>query len=397
MLSSWKEKRNRLLKGFLSMWPYLVCFGLTGLIAYYNEKKSQGHGKVPVLSAFLIIFIPALLAGLRDYSVGTDTKNVIRTAVNLASNVDSFRSFLVFSQSNALFQRFDIGYSVFIFVLAKIFHNPQIVMFIISFLTGLFVYMSLYKMRYECSILMGELVYLFTQYNASYNMIRQSLAMAMGLWAIAIVLNGDKKRYLKACIIVLIAMLIHSSAFLSFIPILVYAFYSKQEQLSLFKNVIFVIVLIAVVTSATSIVTFLVNHGLLNERYSHYFTEGQISANFSGVGIIIYFLPYVFLLFGLPLINNNKKFYVAISLVELACFSLTNISFYLYRVASYMMFLRILSFSLHDMYSVGPDCRAKIPLQCGLWVGVFLSLIIYFAYFIGYCNLHETLPYVFMR
>lgn len=379
------------------MWPYFVCFGLTGLIAYYNEKKCQWNIKTPILSAFLVIFIPALLAGLRDFSVGTDTKNVIRTAVNLASNVDSFRSFLVFSRTNALFQRFDIGYSVFIFILAKIFQNPQIVMFVISFLTGFFVYISLYKMRYECSILMGELVYLFTQYNASYNMIRQSLAMAMGLWAIAIVLNKDRKRYLKACIIILIAMPIHSSAFLSFIPILVYAFYSKQEGLSFFKNAIFIIALIVVVTSATSIVTFLVNHGLLNERYSHYFTEGQISANFSGMGIIIYFLPYVFLLFGLPLISNNKKFYIATSLVELACFSLTNISFYLYRVASYMMFLRILSFSQHDMYSISPNCKAKIPLQYGLWVGEFLSLIIYFTYFIGYCNLHETVPYVFMQ
>lgn len=379
------------------MWPYLVCFGLTGLFAYYNEKENQKEDRNPWISALFVILIPAILAGLRDYSIGTDTKNVIKTATELAENIGSFKSFLLFTQSNALFERFDVGYSVFIFVLAKIFHSPQITMFIILFLTALFVYLSLYKMRNECSILMGELVFLLTQYNASYNMIRQSLAMAMGLWALAIVLNEDSKRYLKAIIIILIAMLLHSSAFLSFIPILIYAFYNDHRKTSLFKDAVFIVALVVVVTSITSIVSFLINHGLLNERYSHYFTEGQISANFSALGVLIYFLPFLFFACGIPLMQTNRKFYIAISIVEIACFTLTNISFYLYRVSSYLMFARILSLSQHDLYTVPPRSRAKIPLQYGLWIGTFVSLIIYFAYFIGYCNLHETYPFIFMQ
>lgn len=379
------------------MWPYLVCFGLTGLFAYYNEKENQKEDRNPWISALFVILIPAILAGLRDYSIGTDTKNVIKTATELAENIGSFKSFLLFTQSNALFERFDVGYSVFIFVLAKIFHSPQITMFIISFLTALFVYLSLYKMRNECSILMGELVFLLTQYNASYNMIRQSLAMAMGLWALAIVLNEDSKRYLKAIIIILIAMLLHSSAFLSFIPILIYAFYNDHRKTSLFKDAVFIVALVVVVTSITSIVSFLINHGLLNERYSHYFTEGQISANFSALGVLIYFLPFLFFACGIPLMQTNRKFYIAISIVEIACFTLTNISFYLYRVSSYLTFASILSLSQHDLYTVPPRSRAKIPLQYGLWIGTFVSLIIYFAYFIGYCNLHETYPFIFMQ
>jgi uncharacterized membrane protein YqjE len=379
------------------MWPYLVCFGLTGLIAYYNEKENQKEDRNPWISALFVILIPAILAGLRDYSIGTDTKNVIKSATNLAVNINSFKSFILFTQNNALFERFDVGYSVFVFILAKIFHNPQITMFIISLLTGLFVYLSLYKMRNECSILMGELVFLFTQYNASYNMIRQSLAMAMGLWALSIVLNEDERRYLKAIIIIVIAMLLHSSAFLSFIPIILYAFYNDYRRTSLFKNATFILVLVIVITSITSIVSFLIEHGILNERYSHYFTEGQISANFSALGVLIYFLPFIFFACGIPLMQTNKKFFIAISIVEIACFTLTNISFYLYRVASYLMFVRILSLSQHDMYTVPPRSKAKIPLQWGLWVGVFLSLIIYFAYFIGYCNLHETYPFIFMK
>lgn len=379
------------------MWPYLVCFGLTGLFAYYNEKENQKEDRNSWISALFVILIPAILAGLRDYSIGTDTKNVIKTATELAENIGSFKLFLLFTQSNALFERFDVGYSVFIFVLAKIFHSPQITMFIISFLTALFVYLSLYKMRNECSILMGELVFLLTQYNASYNMIRQSLAMAMGLWALAIVLNEDSKRYLKAIIIILIAMLLHSSAFLSFIPILIYAFYNDHRKTSLFKDAVFIVALVVAVTSIASTVSFLINHGLLNERYSHYFTEGQISANFSALGVLIYFLPFLFFACGVPLMQTNRKFYIAISIVEIACFTLTNISFYLYRVSAYLMFARILSLSQHDLYTVPPRSRAKIPLQYGLWIGTFVSLIIYFAYFIGYCNLHETYPFIFMQ
>jgi hypothetical protein len=181
-------------------------------------------------SGIIVILLPALLAGFRNSEVGTDTNYSVFVASQQLMGIDSLKSFIALIHSSSLFLRFDIGYSFLLLFLTKLFGNPQIILFILSFLTGLFVYLSLSKMRNECSQFIGEMVYLFTMYNASYNIIRQSLAMTIGLFSLAIVMNDEKYKYIKAIVLIGLAFLIHSSALICIIPIFVYLYYGRSKK-----------------------------------------------------------------------------------------------------------------------------------------------------------------------
>lgn len=383
------------------MFPYLLCFCLTGLFSKVNEEYIRRDRKTAIfITAVIVILIPAIFAGVRDYTIGTDTNSYIRPMFERIHETVSLSDYLNLAQNNKTLQSLDIGYNFFNFLISRISSSPHFFMFCAAAFIGIFTYISLYLLRNTCSIFAGEMIFLLTQYNASFNMVRQSMAMSMCLLAAALLTKKVSYKYIKFAIVVVLAMQFHSSAIIAFAYLIPYWLFEKNDlDLTLFfKIALFIILVTAVVAGISYVTRFFVNIGVLGSKYSDYFDAGlSITTRYSMIGKIIYVFPIIYLFIGSYLLSEHKRFFLAIGFMDVMLFMLTDFSFYLYRISSYFLFYRVISLSSYELYYRESGNKAKIPLQYGLRVAVSIAFILFWTYFIVIRNSHATYPYIFMR
>ena len=149
------------------------------MLAYFATKLSSQKNKVAIqILSLLAILLPALLAGLRASDIGTDVEYYIINNFEVARHVSSFKNYL------PLIYAKEPLYLAIVYIIAKVFGNIQVLLFTFSFLTILFVYLSVWKWKKNLSVPLFLLIYYFLYYNDSLNIIRQHLAMAIILYGI---------------------------------------------------------------------------------------------------------------------------------------------------------------------------------------------------------------------
>lgn len=167
--------------------------------------------------------IPVLLAALREITVGTDIKTYVLPSFNLSKNANSLLDFM---KTN--FYVMDVLFNVLVYVSAKIFHSLQFLLGSIQLIISLSVYLSIDKMLKKDQRCIGLITYYFVFYCMGLNLMRQTMAVAIGMLALVFFTQSKK----KLCIIcILLAMGFHKSAIFTLLLILVYwvnkKFYKK--------------------------------------------------------------------------------------------------------------------------------------------------------------------------
>lgn len=173
----------------------IIIYGCTALsTALFAEISTKAKEKVVRITAMLItLFIPAFLAGIR-YGIGTDY----------------FRYKLIFDNIRyGYVTRHEIGYGLINYFVGLIGGNIQTVFFIVSFLTILFVYLTLYDLKDKISLGIGMLVFMLLYYQMSFNVVRQVLAMSVSMFSIRFIY---KRQLMKFLIFVLLATSFHLSS-----------------------------------------------------------------------------------------------------------------------------------------------------------------------------------------
>lgn len=383
---------------------YLFCFSITGIFAIINDYSFQKKQKIlSILTAFLVIFIPALLAGLRSYSIGTDVNGYVRSSFELAQSFTSLKNWLGMSGvAGYITQNLERGFLFIEYFATKISADPHFFLFLIAFIEDLFIYLGLFKLRNECNIFIGEMIFLFTQYNSFFNMVRQGLAMSICLFAVSILLADEKNKYVKFIIWNLIAAQFHGTVIIiSLIYLGLYLFFkdSTQDNKSLtIKQILFVFVLLLMVVAFIPVVKFIINVGILPGHYMEYFSGGSAFQLYkiSFWGLLIYSCGYIVFIQANKYLKNTKNFFIAVASIDIVFMIMSNVSLYLYRLAMYFLMVRIFSLSQRTLYSMDSS-RNIYNNPYLLWTETMISIILYFAYFIVKLNWHQTVPFMFMN
>lgn len=270
---------------------YTTMFIVTSILAeltakHRNTTLEDKIGKV-IFIAFTLC-IPSILSAIR-YGIGTDYFNYVRIFENVNSGIST---------------RSEPGYVLLNFIVGSLGGNIHHLFFIVSFMTILFVYLFLNTYKEEFSIGLGIFIYLILYYNISLNIVRQSLAVVIVLYAFKFI---EKRKALKFYLFIGIAMLFHVSA------IVILPFYYIYNNLAnksiLLKLFIYIVIFIAIVNYQTFI-EFIGINILRNPYYLHY---AQSEAVDMGIGLFIIYAPTVMLgaIFynKLNSINSNFKFY----------------------------------------------------------------------------------------
>lgn len=383
------------------MAPYIICFLITGIFAMANDYYLKKRAKLLVIiTAIFIILIPAILAGVRSYSIGTDVNFYVLPSFNLARNFHFINDWIgTFNNPMYPTGRMEKGFLLLVYLISRISTDGHFLLFVIAIIIDSFVYFSLYRLRNICSVFIGEVVFLFTQYNASFNMARQSISMGICLYAFSILLANENKKYIRFIIWIIIAMQFHTAAVISFSYLLIYMILGKQNKISLFKKNILIICVILLILLFVPAVQYLVNIGVLNSHYLDYLTgdaSGTTAGSISVLSLLVYSSGYIPLLVGVKYLGKYKNIFVLMAIMDVAFMGLAMISFYLYRIAAYFMIIRIVSLSQKSLYSLNSrDSIYTNPYI--LWLGTIILCVMYFVYFIFLLNWHQTIPFIFMN
>ena len=192
------------MSSFESLIFYISLFSISSMIIAhvghiyntYDNKENKIKLKI-IIYTIIGIGIPIFIASIR-YNVGTDYVSYIEiyNRVKYYTIID-----IINSNKEILF--------IIITKFLGLFSNYQIMFAIISALTIYIVYKAILDNREKKSLGIMFFLYLFLNYTNSYNIIRQSLAVAIVAYSYKYIFSRNFKNFL---ITILIATMFHTSA-----------------------------------------------------------------------------------------------------------------------------------------------------------------------------------------
>ncbi|MDR2554010.1 MAG: EpsG family protein [Fibromonadaceae bacterium] len=218
---------------------YLVCFFLSLFLLWFGQKIKHGQCEpFRWLIYGLALLIPATLAGLRDWSVGTDVLFYAHPIFKEASTVPHIGGF-----SAGYDDWIGIGYLWLNFALSQVTSNFNVVLFVIMLIEIVSVFFAIYQWRDKFPIWLGMLVFYAFFFNLSFNVMRQCLALSIAFLGIKYIFE---RKFLFFLFWVFLGYLFHSSALivLVYYPLFWYANKYTSKKSILLLSVIFLSLII---------------------------------------------------------------------------------------------------------------------------------------------------------
>lgn len=372
---------------------YILSFFLSCLlikISYLVNKKVLK--KVFIILGFLV---PCILAGLRKETIGTDLQVYVKPMFQLAIEVKNFQSFLsqewVDKNTGAIWnigRDVEIGFSLFLYYITKIFKNFQILLFLFQVIIVILIYkgLKLFKNKY---LYLNMLIYYFLYYVVTFNIIRQYLAISIIFYGLKFLLKRKYKYYI---VFNFLALFFHKSAIIGIIILILYEV-SDNNRIKLFflkfkiQNQVKIIILISILTlilfQLEFIIRILQSIGL--EKYKNYL-KGEFY--FLPKQILLR-MPFIYLIFIEYKKNKKNRIYLfalLINIIDLFLSQLGSITPNSWRIAQY--------FSIYNIIFYPMVCDSG---KYKIFKKLFLIsyLVFYFSYFILILKNHEVYPYLF--
>lgn len=340
---------------------------------------------VSKLLGILSILIPCLFAGLRSYTTGTDVLVYIKPNYELLKNFDRFT--MIFEKFNSEYLYWGITY-----FFAHFINNFKIYLFILELLVIYPIYFVLKKNSKDgMSVVLGMIIFLTYFYNLSFNMARQSIAIAFSLLAYYYLGKGKNKMVILSMII---SILFHSSA-LILVPIFCLFYINKsnlKKSKKIFLNFLVFLFLVLMAVKFENIISLL---SLNSEfRYKNYISKyGLINGK---IGIIrLSFWIFILLLCwaykkNIAFYEKNYIFYLFIGFASILSFYINSKILYSERIFYYLTYPFIFIILSRLPANMKYDYNKK-----SIFIIISVVFILYWFYAIPINNWNNTFPYAF--
>mgnify|MGYP004461583291 CR=1 FL=1 len=364
------------------MIPYLVTFICSVASLHISDKAK--NKKIKFLFGAIAILLPSALAGLRDYSIGTDVETYGNIWFKNACNANDYFGYI----QHAMWDSIGIGYATLNYIVAMFTNNAHWFYFILSLIANLFIYFGLRRNKDICSIPDGSIVYYFVFYCIFLNALRQSVAVAIVFWGFYYIRNNNLIKY---AFTVILASLFHTTALVALLMYAIHWTINKKNHN--IRKVILIACLAVVSLEFWNVITFLSKHGMIPYRYGAYVDHSS-----SGGGvitrIIFYGLFYFVLCFFSRFSNhspleNDFKIYNLISVL----FSLLAVrEAQSVRIVMYYDILLVYYFS----YTLKSNLIVKKD-KIGFKIIMIIFVLLYWIVVFGIRKSDQVVPYHFMR
>ena len=236
---------------------YLFVFLITCIFTYQAENKfNNKYKRTAVLLSVAAVFIPSLLAGVRDDTVG---KDVLQYAVRTFNSAEMSRSF---EQMRSLSKE-PMGYTLLAYITSRFFDDTGYFLFTSQLFVVGPIFIAAYKNRSHFPMWLTMCSYLFLFYNNSFNIMKQSVSSAFIVLCYCYI---KERKYIKASLCFLIAFSFHFSAVFGLVFILMSMFVKSKNDTAA-KTFLIMICVLAIIY-LRDISTFLINNSYLPEKYT---------------------------------------------------------------------------------------------------------------------------------
>lgn len=366
---------------------YIAGFGISVLFAWLARKKIENKIWFYVFSVISIMSV-ALIAGLRDPSIGIDTEHYLTKNLywDGAIKASTFWEYV--------YEYITSGYGEPFFALLIGF---------VSQLTGSFaafltichtviigcVYFGAFRLRKHINPEMVLLIFYFFFFNHSLNILRQYMAMAIVFVFFADILE---KKYIKFCLGILLALQFHTISLVAFGLLAIHIIlYVPQKIGTMFqRKAALTVLLTAGVVGFSPLVHLAMKFGFLNKRYKFIFESSKLEP----AAIIMLFVAMG--LFAAWLFRKEMKqksdhydYFVMCSICYLIILGLTFTVSSSKRIGLYFGFADMVTLALVE--SAQTDKNKKWLIRAGI-VGMAFAYWFYVYIFRG---ASATFPYVF--
>lgn len=316
---------------------YFGTFFASYLFCLYGERLNKnGRKKTAKNMIFVAALIPAILAGVRDYTIGTDIATYGHWTFIAAKNSSNPINFAIVNKS------LDFFYSIMVYCIAHIFESEHWLYFFTGLLTYLFSILGLYRYREYISVSVAWICYLFLFFGDTLNLMRQSIAISIFMLAFSYFQRGDK---VKFGILLVTAMLFHSTAIIGVLFVVIYILLEKRNSMMTKTGII--ATMLVLMFGYAKIINIVVNLGFFNEKYMKY--TYQATSGFSLNPILIR-LPYLILIglfyfscikeTGSGIKKNFVDYIIVIIIIEMIAAEMRMFNASLYRISLYFGMFR---------------------------------------------------------
>lgn len=331
------------------MVPYIVCFGSTILLAVLanNIKFVFGEHRIQKLNTLFwltSIFILCYLAAVRDTTIGYDMRiygeRLFREALD--------------SQSLLEFWRWHVNteplFAALVYFSAQYF-NRYVYYFLIQLFCVLPVFLLLRRTECKKYAWLGVLIYCFWLYPFSFNIMRQTIAIAICLWGYKYVLE---RKPIKYVITVIVAAGFHLSAFLALSVYIInlvtvcgenersYIRKKINKYRSLIKAV-FVIGIATIFIGGASVINMIIR---ITGKFQGFISDTtNIDIEWQNVVFMAAVILLLLLCKGRTK-NQEMQFFIYLLLVGMIVYQFKAFSTHIYRASMYLTSYMIYAFPL---------------------------------------------------
>ena len=304
---------------------YIVIFFFSTLFMYLGEVY-----KARRFFYALSIILPALLAGLRDLTIGADTGGYPIEIFDIACSSHSL-SDCIYEVGFFVFCH-DVGYISLAYLISAFTKDSFFFFFITNLIVNWGVFFFLYKAKslFQFSLWLGWLSYLFIFYNRTLNLSRQSIAIAIVL--IAITYLWDKK-YIKYGVLTVIALSFHTSAIITLMYFFEY-FVEKRKY-----RLMFLLCLVFIIVGNSFFISSVLSSIPQLAHFSRYTTASE-----GNIGLFESFVKLLAIFYLLGKLNKHELFsrykvsrFAYLLIIELLLFSCNYIDGNIGRIAYYFL------------------------------------------------------------
>lgn len=355
------------------MLPYLLSL----FFSCFLLKLSESQRSVLKFLLEIVGILPiAILAGCRDFTIGTDTAGYPTEMFYLCRSCDSLAQALVLIAGEV-----EPLYVVLQFYVSRFFKDAHWILFFSHVIMYYNIVCVCRKMRIRPSVCV--FIYFCVFFDFSLNGARQSIALSFIPLSFFYLI---KKRYVKCIVFFIVAFLFHSSTLLCLGIFALYWLTSKKPYLfSRKKQKIVAIVLVSVLLlNFSNIVIYMGQLGFLRNEYIDRYANGDMyGTNFpiSNVYINIVNLILYYKLGGNSKENSLSIFMEYVVILSLILCLSAMISTYAVRITFNFVIIAI-------CYESSLLAKSKYNLK---QIGAFSYFFYWF--FITILNLEDVMPY----
>lgn len=362
------------------MVPYLFIFSVTTIFIYLSERKWNKNKSIyAYILGMTAVIILSVFAGIRNYDVGTDMDFYILPFFYRAQMYSTnFHNLWIANTENV-----EIMFLVLEYISANLFHSPHFVMFALSFLTNIFVYMGIIKQRGNMSITFAWLTYCLIYFNTSLNLMRQSVSVAILFYLFSDLksLNWKKVIFFSA-----FAGLFHISGLIGIFFYVTYLMICQRKLIGGLRQILFLLFLLLPVIIPIAI-RIIISLGFLNQRYNIYIDSQTDTAVGNLIFRLICLASYALLCYRTKSNDKSQNYFLLYAGMMNTFFVINNSLIFIRLRAYFEIFSLIYIPAGLRVYSKKNSTRILVSV---LTVTI---MTVYWYYLNVFLNSGETYPY----